>query len=87
MRNPAGILVRISCLSFYLKYHLQALLLVGATALPQPESDERSYVGVLSDFDYRKWDVERVEGEVVRILKVNYNQLPQQGKFYFFCSR
>ena len=83
MRNPAGILVRISCLSFcniHLKYHIQALLLVGATGLPQPESDERSYVGVLSDFDYRKWDVERVEGEVVRILKVNYNQLPQQGK-------
>ena len=79
MRAPAGILVSISCFSSsLLNYCLQVFLALGTRGLalpatlvfPQPETQERNYVGVLSDFDYRRWTVERVEGEVARILKV-----------------
>ena len=65
---------------------MKVLLLVGVQALPQPQeveevevvtgipveevSQERSYRGVLSDYDYRQWTVGRVEGEVARIMKV-----------------
>ena len=66
---------------------MKVLLLVGVQALPQPQeveevevvtgipveevSRERSYRGVLSDYDYRKWTVEKVEMEVARIMKVD----------------
>ena len=55
---------------------------MGAQALPQPQEveqvevvngipvEERSYRGVLSDYDYRQWTVEKVEMEVARIMKV-----------------
>ena len=61
--------------------------MLGAKALPQPQeveevevvtgipveevSQERSYRGVLSDYDYRKWTVGKVEMEVARIMKVD----------------
>ena len=66
---------------------MKVLLLVGVQALPQPQeveevevvtgipveevSQERSYRGVLSDYDYRKWTVQKVEMEVARIMKVD----------------
>ena len=42
------------------------------TGIPVEEvSQERSYRGVLSDYDYRKWTVGKVEMEVARIMKVD----------------
>ena len=42
------------------------------TGIPvEASSQERSYRGVLSDYDYRGWTVGRVEREVARITKVD----------------
>ena len=77
MIAPAWILVSISELSRHSNdYCDEVLLILGAQGLAQ--NFERSYVGVLADFDFRKWTVERVEGEVARILKMMetvYNQV------------
>ena len=65
--------------------------MLGAQALPQPQeveevevvtgipveeaSQERAYRGVLSDYDYRRWTVGRVEREVARIVKVKDSRI------------
>jgi len=71
------------------------LLVLGARALPQPQlveqvevvtgipveevSKERSYRGVLSDYDYRQWTVGKVEMEVARIMKMMRTVYDQIG--------
>ena len=70
---------------------VKVLLVLGAQALPQPQEveqvevvngipveeagQERSYRGVLSDYDYRRWTVGRVEREVARIVKVKDSRI------------
>ena len=69
--------------------------MLGARALPQPQlveqvevvtgipveevSKERSYRGVLSDYDYRQWTVGKVEMEVARIMKMMRTVYDQIG--------
>merc|ERR1719251_483308 len=71
------------------------LLVFGAQGLPQPQeleevevvtgipveevSQERSYRGVLSDYDYRQWTVGKVEMEVARIMKMMRTVYDQIG--------
>ena len=46
------------------------------TGIPVEEaSQERAYRGVLSDYDYRRWTVGRVEREVARIVKVKDSRI------------
>ena len=74
---------------------LKVLLVLGAQALPQPQEveqvevvngipveeagQERSYRGVLSDYDYRQWTVGKVEMEVARIMKMMRTVYDQIG--------
>ena len=75
--------------------------MLGAQALPQPQeveqvevvtgipveeaSQERSYTGVFSDYDYRQWTKGKVEMEVARIMKVATLVTRQDNESVMFC--
>ena len=44
---------------------------------------ERGYSGVLSDYDYRQWSVQRMEEEAERIMRMmntTYDQVEEEEK-------
>ena len=44
---------------------------------------ERGYSGVLSDYDYRQWSVQRMEAEAARIMRMmntTYDQVRGGGE-------